>query len=446
MISTDISSQDITDIAEEAYIFAFPMLMGYRAFFGMALAKDTPSYKGPMNTLSSDSKTLDHTFRDVISPNADTPYTFAPSDLRAEPLVLSVPEVTDRYYVMQMEDLFGTNPHFVGTRATGTGAGSYLLAGPGWDGETPEGIDAVLRFETDIIFIIGRTQSLGAGDEAALIAVQEGYDLKPLSALTGEPAQPTPPTRSPVWDDEASRDERFIGYVNFLLDFCQPTHPSEIELMERFAKIGIAPRAPFDPDSIDAPAKAALLAGIESARGKIAQKAGNLSETVDGWQGLSVFGDRDFYDGDYLLRAAAAMAGWGGNDAIEAYYPIARFDADGAPLNASDGASYTIDLQSEPPAKAFWSFTMYDTSYDGMAGYLVENPIDRYLINTNTEGLKTADDGSLTIHISHEEPEGDEGANWLPAPDGEFYIILRIYMPEESALDGSWMPPPIVKN
>ena len=367
-------------------------------------------------------------------------------DLRPEPLVLSVPEVTDRYYVMQMEDLFGTNPHYVGTRATGTGAGTYLLAGPRWNGEAPKGVDDVLRFETDLIFILGRTQSFGVSDEEALTVVQAGYDLRPLSALTGEPAKPTPPTRSPVWDDEASRDERFIGYVNFLLDFCEPTHPSEVELMERFAKIGITPRAPLDMDSIDAPAKMALVSGIESARGRIAEKAANFAETVNGWQGSSVFGDREFYDGDYLLRAAAAMGGWGGNDAIEAYYPIARVDADGAPLNASDGASYRIHHESEPPAKAFWSFTMYDTSYDGTAGYLVENPIDRYLINTNTEGLKTADDGSLMIWISHEEPKGNEAENWLPAPDGEFYIILRIYMPEESALDGSWTPPPIIKG
>ncbi len=446
MISTDITTKEISDIAEEAYIFGFPMLMGYRAFYGMALTKGAPSYRGPINVLSSEEVTLDHTFKDVVSPNADTPYSVGPCDLRTEPLVLSVPEVTDRYYVMQMVDLFGTNPHYVGTRTTGTGAGRYLLAGPRWNGEVPSGIDDVLRFETDIIFIIGRTQSFGPDDLEALKAVQAGYDLRPLSTFLGWPVPPPPSTSSPMWDESASRDERFIGYMSFLLQFCQPTHPSEVELMRRFAKIGIVSGADFDPGSIDLPAKAALLSGVESARDKITDKAQHLAEAVNGWQALSAFGDRDFYAGDYLLRAAAAMAGWGGNDASEALYPLARVDADGEGLDASDGATYTIQLESDPPARAFWSFTMYDTSYDGTAGYLVENPIDRYLISSGTEGLQRDDDGSLTIHISHDRPEDEKAAaNWLPAPDGPFYLILRIYMPEESALDGTWAPPPIVK-
>ena len=136
------------------------------------------------------------------------------------------------------------------------------------------------------------------------------------------------------------------------------------------------------------------------------------------------------------------MAGWGGNDVIEAIYPTAREDAAGEPL---DGAHrYQMTFSTPPPAKAFWSVTMYDTSYDGVAGYLVDNPINRYLINLTTEDLVLGNDSSLTITIQREQPDDPaERANWLPAPSGPFYLVLRIYWPEQAALDGSWTPPPV---
>jgi hypothetical protein len=437
-----LSMNDLQTIAEEAYVFSFPIQMGYRAAFGMFMAAGAPSYRGPLNQLHSDPQTLDHTFREVISPNADTPYSMAGLDLRAEPQVFEVPEVTDRYYVMQFEDLFGTNPYYVGTRATGTSAGSYLLVGPRYEGEIPGGFSDVLRFETDLVFIIGRTQLLGPDDLDALRAVMNRYRLSTLSAYQGKDAQPAPPFDWPLWDDAASRDERFIGYVNRLLELCQPTHPSEVELMARFARAGIGAGVPFDAASLSNEVRTALRAGVDSARVKISTRAESSSEKVNGWAGSDAFGDRSFFNGDYLLRAAAAMAGWGGNDKIEAFYPTSREDADGKPLHGEN--RYRLTLATAPPARAFWSVTMYDTTYDGTAGYLVENPISRYLINSTTQGLVRGDDGSLTITIQHDRPDSPEAhANWLPAPDGPFYLVLRIYMPEPAAWDGTWTLPQV---
>ena len=437
-----LTSEAITAIAEEAYVFSFPMLAGYRFVFGTFLVPSLPSYGGSLNTITGEPKTLDYTFKDVITPNADTPYSLAALDLRAEPLVLSVPKVTGRYYVLQFEDLFGTNAHYVGSRATGTAAATYLLAGPRWDGELPDGCDALLRFETDLVAMIGRTQLLGSADVAALATVMRGYQLRPLSELLGAETPPTAAFDWPIWNDEASRDERFVGFVNALLPFCQPTHPDEVKLMERFEQIGLATGEAFDPDALDPDVRAALRAGVDRARTAIADRAANLGDTANGWTATDAFGDRAFFAGDHLLRAAGAMAGWGGNDKLEAYYPISRVDADGRPL---DGVhKYQLTFDTLPPAKAFWSVTMYDTSYDGTAGYLVENPIGRYLVNSTTEGLAFADDGSLTIHIQHDAPDTDEGkANWLPAPEGQFYLVLRIYWPEEAALDGTWTPPAV---
>ncbi len=439
-----LTSQELEKTAEEAYIYAFPMLMGYRYAFATFLTPGLPSYRGPANAMHGKATTLDHTFKDVVTPNADTPYSLALLDLRAEPVAIQVPSVTGRYFVLQFEDLYGTNVHYIGSRTTGSDAGTYLAVGPGWDGEPGEEFDGVLPFETDLVFVIGRTQLLDAGDVPALAKVMAGYNIQTLSAYRRQ-VSPTPqPVAWPLWNDEASHDERFVGYVNFLLSFCQPVHPSDEDLMARFAQIGIGAGLPFAADALSNDAREAIGRGIAAAGEAIAARVRTGGRKVNGWGYSDVFGTREWYGGDYLLRAAGAMAGWGGNDAIEAFYPSAREDASGMPL---DGAHrYQITFATPPPARAFWSVTMYDTSYDGTAGYLVENPINRYLINSTTEGLVFGGDGSLTITIQREQPQDPaERANWLPTPEGPFYLVLRIYWPEQAALDGTWTPPPVMR-
>lgn len=442
---TELSHQEIKEITKEAYIYAFPMLMGYRYAFATFLMPGLPSYRGPMNAMHGKAATLDHTFKDVITPNADTPYSMALLDLRTEPVVIQVPEVKGRYYVLQLEDLYGTNPHYIGSRATGSNPGTYLAVGSGWNGDAGEEFDSVLLFETDLVFVIGRTQLLGKEDVPALTKVMEGYQIQTLSSYRGQEGPAPESVQWPVWYDEASRDGRFIGYLNFLLSFCQPTHPSEEEMMARFSRIGIGTGQPFEVDALSDDGREALGTGVAAARKGIEAKVLTMGQKVNGWGYSDVFGTREFYNGDYLLRAAGAMAGWGGNDAIEAFYPTAREDSTGAPLDGTH--RYQIKFTTLPPAKAFWSVTMYDTSYDGTAGYLVENPIHRYLISSTTEGLIFGDDGSLTITIQREEPQyAAEKANWLPSPKGPFYLVLRIYWPEPAALDGTWTPPPVERR
>lgn len=440
-----LSLEEVKRIAEDAYIYAFPMLMGCRYAFASFLAPGLPSHRGPVNVLAGKPATLDHTFKDVVTPNADTPYSLALLDLRAEPLVLHVPAVKDRYYVFQFVDLFGTNPHFIGSRSTGSDQGSYLLMGPEDGSDSGDEFDGVLRFDTNLVFIIGRTQLLGANDVPRLAEVMAGYELQPLSASRGEEGPSLPTTRWPVWNDEASRDERFVGILNFLLSFCQPIHPSEAEIVSQFAQIGIGPGVEFDADALDDERREAIRAGVAAAReAMVAETHTAARQKINGWGTSDVFGTREWYGGNFLLRAVAAMAGWGGNDVAEAIYPSAHEDSDNEPL---DGANrYQMTFQTLPPAKAFWSVTMYDTTYDGVAGFLVENAIDRYLINSTTQGLIYGSDGSLTITIQHAEPDdATQRANWLPAPEGPFYLVMRIYWPQQTALDGTWTPPPVTR-
>jgi hypothetical protein len=359
------------------------MLMGYRFGYATFLQPASPGYRGPVNAGPfGEAVTLDYTFKDVITPNADTPYSMGLLDLRSGPMVLTVPEITGRYYVMQFEDLFGCNDLFIGSRATGSAPGSYFLMGPTWEGEIPEGFSGSFRFETDLVFLIGRTQLLSPGDQPALAGVMRQYRLEPYEVFRGGAATVLPPFDWPHWDDKASRDERFIGYLNTLLPLCQPIHPDETELFERFAQIGIGSGLPFDLDTLDETWRKALAQGVASARTALAEAPKSIGVNINGWLSVSPFGNREFYDGDYLTRAVGAITGWGGNDQIEAYYPIAKENANGDALDGQ--AKYQLRFKTTPPVNAFWSVTMYDTSYDGTAGYMVENPINRYLINSTT--------------------------------------------------------------
>ncbi len=445
-MDSQLTQADISTIAAEAYTYAFPMLMGYRFGYATYLEPAAPSYAGPANQGPfGKAVTLDHTFRDVITPNADTPYSFALLDLRAGPLVLSVPEVTGRYYVMQFEDLLGYNELFIGSRATGTEPGSHVLMGPSYKGEVPDGFASSFRFESELVFLIGRTQLLSAADQPALAEVMANYRLEPLEVFQGGEAPELPPFDWPVWVDEASRDERFIGYMNALLSLTEPVHPDEVQMFQRFASIGIGAGLNFDPESLDSEKRKAISDGVDAAREQIAAGVETIGGKVNGWISSDPFGNRSFYGSDYVKRAAASMMGWGGNDKIEAFYPIVREDADGALLDGN--SRYQLTFAELPPAHAFWSVTMYNTAYDGVAGFMVENPIGRYLINSTTEGLSFDGSGGLTLTMQREAPtDPDELANWLPTPDGPFYMTLRIYWPEPAALDGTWAPPPVVRS
>jgi hypothetical protein len=443
----NITSHEARQIAEEAYVFGYPLLMNYRSHYVVAISEASPFFKAPYNHIVHDTKPADHTRRDVVAMNADTPYSNFGLDLRAEPVVVSVPDVPDRYYVMQCVDFYTHNFAYIGTRATGSKAGHYLFVGPKWQGEIPEGkFNQVFHCETDFAAVICRTQLKGLDDLENMVAVQQGYQITPLSVFMGKPPKSAPAVNWPDWDPAVVTSVNFIGLLNFLLPFCEPYHPDDVALMERLGKIGIAPGKPFDADELDPTIRQAIEAGQRAAIRKIAERVENIGEKVNGWNMTDACGPREFFKGDWLLRAAAAQAAMYMNDKIEAFYPLVFVDADGSTLDGTTN-QYVLHFEEDeiPPAKYFWSVTMYDKSADGTAGYMVDNPIDRYLINSTTEGLIYGEDGSLTIYIQHKQPEGEKAANWLPAPTEPFYMAMRIYGPEESVMSGEWAPPPVEK-
>ena len=246
----------------------------------------------------------------------------------------------------------------------------------------------------------------------------------------------------PPYDPAKVQNQNFIGYLNALLAYVKP-HPSEEELLSKFAEIGIGPGAPFNAGQLDEETREAINTGIASAMDRIIKESENLGMRKNGWQLVAnAFGDREAMQGKYLTRAAAAYFGLWGNDLEEAFYPETTLDADNQTLNGSNH-NYILHFNSDqlPPVNAFWSLTMYKLP----AQLLVENEISRYRIGSATDGLKYNEDGSLDIYIQKDNPGEDLASNWLPAYDGPFSLQARFYWPKKEALDPLYAPPSVEK-
>lgn len=436
-------------IAKEAYIYAYPMLMGYKSLYYTSIDKNSPGYRSDLNVISNDSRPADNTRKDVVSMNADTPYSVFAMDLRSEPVVFSVPEIKDRYYVFQFIDLFTHNFAYVGTRVTGTKAGHYLFVGPNWKGEIPKGkFKGVYHVESQLATGIGRTQLFGTKDLQNVIQIQKKYKLTAMSTFLGTP-KPDPAPAIPwiaISDSNDFNNANFIKYFNIYLNLVQPFHKEDAEALKRFEQIGIKPGEKFDSSEFSPEIITAINQGVTQAIAAIKENAAKIGEQKNGWNMMDPFGNREFYKGNRSLRAAAVMVGIYGNDKAEAFYPVAYVDADGNTLNGKTN-KYKIHFSKQeiPPAKYFWSITMYDKSADGVGGYLIQNPINRFLINSTTEGLKYDKDGGLTIYIQNQKPDDATASNWLPAPAEDFYLMIRIYGPKDTAMNNSWTPPSVQK-
>lgn len=440
-----ISPDEAKQIAEEAYIFAYPMLDNYKTIYVVSIWEESPAFDAPLNTLFNKAVLSGPEYTAVVRPNNDTYYSQAIIDLRQEPMVISVPAISDkRYYSFQLIDLYTHNFDYIGTRKTGFDAGHYLIAGPEWAGEKPEGIHKILQSECNFVIALGRTQVNGPDDSDDAQKVMANFEMKPLSQFLGKAAPSAlDPLDFPVYSQEKAESAEFISYFNFLLGQIQP-HPSEADLYKEFAKIGIGPDKPFDVDKLDPEIKAAIEAGIASALDKIETEVKQLGEQKNGWMLVAgAFGNRNNMQGKYLTRAAAAMFGIYGNDLEEAYYPESTLDSDGEALDGSKHA-YILHFAKDqlPPVNAFWSLSMYKLPEQ----LFIENEIDRYKIGSATEGLKYNNDGSLDIYIQKDNPGEDLESNWLPAHDGEFSLQARLYWPVEESLDPLYVPPMVEKK
>lgn len=438
-----VSEREAADLGVEAYVYGYPLVtMEYtrRVMTNTAEPKGTHA---PMGQFVRMREYPDAKFRDVTAPNADTLYSTAWLDLAREPYVLSLPDMGDRYFLMPMLDGWTNVFEVPGTRTTGNKARAFAITGPGWTGDLPEGVTR-LRAPTNTVWILGRTYCTGTPEDyKACHAVMDKYDLRPLSAV-GKPYTPPAGKVDRAIDTKTAVREQVNkldagAYFKLLAALMKDNPPAKEDAptVEKLAKIGIVPGRDFDPAKVDATIAKGLAGVPPVAQAKIMAHFKDSGSSVNGWTFTTRAG---VYGTQYLQRAFVTAIGLGANRPQDAVYPTSAVDATGAKYSGSRPYVLHFEKGRMPPAQAFWSITMYDAAY-----FFVENPLNKYTVSPRND-LKYNADGSLDLFIQNESPGKDKESNWLPAPKGEFVLMMRLYWPKEkdpSILDGTWKPPAV---
>ncbi|MEW5630055.1 DUF1254 domain-containing protein [Streptomyces hydrogenans] len=434
--------ESMEKLATEAWIYGYPLVTAAvtKSVMTAVPARDDARRKAPLNQFCYMRTTPDASFTEVVSPNADTLYSSAWLDLSDEPLVLTLPDFGDRFWMVPILDAWSDVCAVVGRRGNGPSAGPFLIAGPSWSGAVPDGL-TLLESPTAVNWIIARYATSGPADFPAVNELQDATRLIPLSRWTGDPDAYFPPTdvpvaagsdttTAPVDQVHALGGRDYFALLNRMM-VDNPPDPADAPFLGRLAKLGIAPGASLDdlsPEEI-----AVLDAGARRGPEALRELLGRAeSAKTDGWTVHRGLGD---YGTDYAKRAVITRFGYGANLDADALYPHATTDADGRPLDGAHTYVLHFDAGRTPPVDGFWSLTMMNERQ-----LFADNPLDRYAIGDRS-GMRTGPDGSLDIYVQHDSPGPDRESNWLPAPAGSFNVFLRLYWPEESALTGDWTPP-----
>jgi hypothetical protein len=383
------------------------------------------------------------TYRDIPGANADTLYSSAWLDLAKEPYVLKIPDAEGRYFMMPMLDGWTDVFQAPGTRTTGDKPQTYVITGPRWKGELPKGVTQY-KSASNMVWIVGRTYSTGTEQDYEKVhSFQDRLSLIPLSAY-GKDYTPPKGKVDPDIDMKTSTKDQVIKmdaatYFKLLATLMKdnPPTPTDAPMVAQMAKIGLVPGKDWDISTLDPTIAEGVATAPKGALAKIMAHAPNAGKIVNGWQITLPAG---VYGTNYLQRAFVDFLGPGWNLLEDAVYPLAKVDNEGKTLSGAH--EYVIHLAKgeQPPVKGFWSLTMYDTE-----GFFVPNPLDRVNLSQRSP-FNFNDDGSLDLYIQKDSPGKDKEANWLPSPEGDFGLMLRLYWPNEktpSILDGSWMPPAV---
>ncbi|KAF1007351.1 MAG: hypothetical protein GAK32_02314 [Pseudomonas fluorescens] len=429
-------------IAKEAYLYGYPVVEMYKTLYNQAIDKNGPGFKASLNHIGNTAQVYTYKDTALTNPNPDTAYSFVWMDLRAEPVVLTLPKIEDdRYYAVQLVDLYTQNFGYLGTRSTGNNGGHYMIAGPGWKGQQPTNIDRLVYSESNLAFALYRTQLFDEKDLGTVKKIQNSYKIQTLSSYVNQP-KPTKPPKI-AWPKPMANmtdSPHLFRYLNFMLGYAA-AQDSEKDLLARFATIGIEAGKPFDLKALTVEQRKALEDGIADGKAEFAAFKKDKLDTHQVTSG-DLYGSRDHLKNNYLYRYAGAVQHLFGNSADETAYLTYTVDSEGKPANGARH-SYTVHFAKDqlPPTDAFWSLTMYDVKNR----LLVRSLKKRYVINSRMlSTLKRDPDGGLTLALQHHEPPKAEQSNWLPAPPAPFYAVLRIYLPKPEVGSGQWKLPPLV--
>ncbi|MGC4933516.1 DUF1254 domain-containing protein [Gordonia sp. DT30] len=430
-----VPTDDLTALATEAYVYLYPLVtmeVSRRQQTAPAAA-DRPVF-GPANQFAHLREFPSAQFRAVVRPNFDTLYSSAWLDLTTGPVAIDAPDSDGRYYMLPMLDMWTDVFAVPGKRTTGTGPQRHVVVPPGFSGDVGSH-GTVIEAPTPYVWLIGRTQTNGPSDYAAVNRFQDGLRV---TALGESPAPPPPDIDLSTEPLRLVNGMSALDYFSFAADALTiiPPHRTDFSVLARIAALGVVPGKPFDAATFSAEQAAQLEAGAAAARTTLADLTG-LGRVANGWEIITE--SIGVYGNDYRKRAQVTLVGLGANPPDDAVYPVLLTDAAGRPLTGDRAYTIHFDGDQLPPVNAFWSVTMYDGE-----GYQVANELDRFALG-DRDPLRYNDDGSLDLYVQHTDPGGDKTSNWLPAPSsGALGVTLRLYAPQPGVLDGTWTPPPVV--
>lgn len=439
-----LTTEEAEQIGTDVYVYAYPLVTMEmtRKILTNVEAPDANG-RAPENQFSHRQSFPDSSDKAIVRLNLDTLYSTALLNLSNEPVILSVPDTGGRFYMMPVLSGWTNVVASPGKRTTGTGAGEFAITGPSWNGTLPANMTEI-KSPTNMTWIFGRTLTDGPADYAGVHALQAQYTLTPLSSY-GKPYTPPNGTVDPSIDMTTSTLDQvnamnasayFTLFASLLKD--NPPAPEDGPMVEEMEKIGIVPGESFDMNALDPAIVAGLSHAPQDGQKRIVAYMPKMGiRTPTNW-GLSLgLGN---YGTNYDLRAVTTYTGLGANIAEDAVYPSVKVDSTGAILNGSHAYTIHFNKTDLDVGNAFWSVTMYDSQ-----GFLVQNAINRSAISSWMPMEYNAD-GSLDIYIQNTSPGLTNESRWLPAPDGEFTLTMRIYWPKEKVLNGSWYPPSVIRK
>lgn len=440
-----VTAEELQRIASDAYIYAYPMVLMEVTRRASTSVASPIEGKAPMNQFSHRATLPDASTRDVTWPTTDVLYSNLWFDVSTQPLIIRVPDNGTRYQSMTLLDMWTDTFASRGTRVNGNGAQSFAIVGPYWQGTLPVGVD-VVRSPTSMGWLIGRTETTGQGDPAAVNQLQAGLSATPYTGVGSRSPMPAPNAQE-NWSVQGSPTDIVANMdaATFFGIFSQtirnnPPHVNDHAMLDRLRRIGIGSNNnPFQFARLDPAVQQALTHAAPEAATRIRTAVTSLGVSKNNW--VTVLSGIGTYGTDYLRRAAVAYAGLGANPPADVIYPVAFADVNGEPLNAKEDYVIHFDRAQLPPVNAFWSLNLYGPKFT-----FVDNEARRYALRS-TDALKYNSDGSLDIYISRKPPRGERQSNWLPTPaEGPFLLNMRLYSPKDIALDGSWAPPPVRKD
>lgn len=433
-----LSPKEIQNMVKDAYVHCYPIFENYKGIYFYGVKKESPKFS-PMNTIVRETKLYSPDDKFVVSPNNDAFYSTGILDVRAEPVIIKVPESKHRYYVIQLVDMLTNNFAYIGVNATGTSSGVYAVTGPDFSGTLPAGV-VEIKSPSDFLVFAGRTgvDAENPSDIGAAKALQNQYEVGVISKYYPEfTVKKAAVVDFPDIAEDDNTTEQFFSRVNFLLKHTK-LNADDQKIIERFSAIGLKAGEVYDFKQKNPQYKEAFEEGIKEAVKIVDSLSSNIGHRINGWEMAPILDE--YFGKDYMLRTGYAKKAIYVNTPKEAYYPSVSFDADGNTLNGNNNYSITFPPGKIPPARFFWSITMYDNEHQ----LLVKNNLKRYSIGDRTKGMKYNKDGSLTIYIGNKKP-AEGTSNWLPAPPAGFNLMMRLYGPKEEVLNKSWSPPAVVK-